>query len=590
MIPNSIRRSWCRSLAAGAAVFLFLASPAVAQEGERSKGYINAREFAESQGIAYQWFPMQKMLVLTRGNRTMRLTVGNNDAVINGQPFALPSPPLLQDGQVVVPARSIVNAFGSQTAPQKPLQVKPPQVKIEAVEEEAEELGPDTPADEEPQPRPAPVTPPPAAPPKDPGVLAAPPAVLPAAHPEEAEEEEESASTLVTVRHSVREDHTRVVLEFDGPMSYTTENAGKGKLKLRINGCKNIIPTKRSNPAGRDLKGVTFHAGPDRKGLVVNFDLIADSEQPIIETVANPYRMVLSFRGPASGQAIASESLKLAAASATASLKPKPASATAEVSSPAKTQEPPKTEKPVPAESAPTETAAREPAKNIKIDVPLEPLTRTVFSGRAIVIDPGHGGSDEGVTANGLSSEKQITLSIAAKLRQVLRQMGFNAYLLRAQDTNMSPSERLAAANRAGGDLIVSLHVGGAGDESIEGVACFSYDSNGVSFDGESGGRISPHTVYGSWTQATRFDLARFLSMKIRDRLVTQLSARDRGVRPLPLLPLRFMIYPAVLVEVGMLSNPTEGPKLSNTGYQEAAARSIANGIVDFFNGIKLNP
>lgn len=596
-MSNRFRRSWRHTLAAGAAVVLFMAGPSFAQESERSKGYINAREFAESQGIAYQWFPMQKTLVLTRGGRTMRLTVGRTDALVNEQPFVLPSPPILENGQVIVPARSIINAFASQQVSQKPLLSKPPQVKIESpeetTEEESDELGPDTPADEESESQTTPVQQP--APQQPPAPK--PPAILVPEPGEEPTVEEEKVSTLVTVRHSVREDQTRVVLEFDGPMSYTSENLGKGKLKLRINGCKNIIPTKRSNPAGRDLKSVTFHAGPDRKGLVVNFDAVSGEVPPLIETVANPYRIVLSFKAPP--EVLASATQKLAAASATAEVKSKPASEPAAISAsasgqiaatPVKPQEPAKAEQPGTPEPAQAEPPAREPAKNLKFDVPLETLTRTVFTGRAIVIDPGHGGSDPGVTANGLSPEKEITLSIAAKLRQTLRQMGFNAYIMRSQDTTMSPADRLAAANKAGGDLVVSIHVGGSSDESIEGTACFSYDSGGITFEGESGGRISPHNVYGDWSKATRFDLARFLSGKIRDRLVQHLSARDRGVRPLPLLPLRFMVYPAVLVEVGMLSNPTEGPKLSTTAYQEAAARSIANGIVDFFNSIKLNP
>jgi|GEM_PF-782920 len=599
---NGIWRHWRRWLAATAGAALFLASPSVAQEGDRAKGYISAREFAEAQGIAYQWFPMQKTLVLTRGNRTMHLSVGRSEAVVDDQPFVLPSAPVLQDGQVMVPARSIINVFGAQASQKPVVAAKPPAVIVESAEEGEGELGPDTPAEEDAPPTPVLVAPPRVLP-QGAGTAPVPsPVVPPAETAAEPTEEEDQESTLVTVRHSIREDHTRVVLEFDGPMTYAAENAGTGKFKLRINGCKNIIPTKRTNPAGRDLKGVSFHSGPDRKGLVVNFDLLDDAEPPTIETVANPYRMVLSFRSTSAALAAASATAKLAAASSTAQLKAKSATATAQLYPPAtstvaitaataKTQEPPKTDKPQTPEPAAGEAASREPAKNLKIDVPLETLTRTAFSGRAIVIDPGHGGSDQGVTFSGLAPEKQITMSIAAKLRQILRQMGFNAYLLRAQDTALSPSDRQAAANKAGGDLIVSLHVGGAGDESIEGVACYSYDSNGVSFDGDaSAGRISPQNVYGEWTQTTRFDLARFLSMKIRDRLVKHLSSKDRGVRPLPLLPLRFMIYPAVLVEVGMLTNPTEGPKLSSTVYQEAAARSIANGIVDFFNGIKLNP
>ncbi|HEY9070033.1 MAG TPA: N-acetylmuramoyl-L-alanine amidase [Candidatus Ozemobacteraceae bacterium] len=579
MIPNRVRRFWRRGLAAGAAAILFFAFPAGAQESGPSKGYISVREFAESQGIAYQWFPMQKTLVLTRGGRSMHLTVGRTESVVDDQPLILPSAPILQGGQVMAPARSIINVFGSQAAPKPAAAAKPPSVTITSPAEE-EELGPDTPAADEEEPTtqvlvsPPQVVPPPAVPPAGQAAV------------NETAEEEEGASTLVTVRHSVREDQTRVVLEFDGPMTYTTENVGKGTFKLRINGCKNIIPTKRSNPAGRDLKNVSFHSGPDRKGLVVNFDLVEGGEAPTIETVANPYRMVLTFRAPRATAATASAPVKLAVASAAVPLKPAPAPATMTAAVPAV---PPAgvSEKPP---AAMPEPPSREPAKNLRIDVPLEPLARSAFAGRAIIIDPGHGGSDPGVTMNGLSPEKQVTMAIATHLRKVLRQMGFSAYLLRSQDSTLSPAERQAAANKTGGDLLVSLHVGGAGDESIEGVACYSYDTNGAVFENDTGGRISPQNTFTEWAQTTRFDLARFLSMKIRDRMVKHLSSRDRGVRPLPLLPLRFMIYPAVLVEVGMLSNPTEGPKLSNAGYQEAAARSIANGIVDFFNGIKLNP
>ncbi|HOY65843.1 MAG TPA: N-acetylmuramoyl-L-alanine amidase [Candidatus Ozemobacteraceae bacterium] len=581
MTSNRVGRFWRRGLAAGAAAVLFFASPVGAQEAGQTKGFISVREFAESQGIAYQWFPMQKTLVLSRGGRSMHLTVGRTESVVDDQPLVLPSAPILQGGQLMAPARSIINVFGSQAAQKPAAAAKPPSVTITspAEEEDEEELGPDTPAAEEEEPAsPVLVSPPQVIPPP-----VSPPAAQTAANETP---EEEDASTLVTVRHSVRDDQTRVVLEFDGPMSYATEKVGKGTVKLRINGCKNIIPTKRSNPAGRDLKNVSFHSGPDRKGLVVNFDLVEGGEAPTIETVANPYRMVLTFRAAGVSAATASAPVKLAAASATAPLKPAPAQATMTAAIPAAT--PAATPEKPPA--ATPEPPSREPAKNLRIDVPLETLSRSAFSGRAIIIDPGHGGSDAGVTLNGLAPEKQITMAIATHLRKVLRQMGFSAYLLRAQDATLSPAERQAAANKSGGDLLVSLHVGGAGDESIEGVACYSFDTNGAAFENDAGSRIPPQNTFGEWAQTTRFDLARFLSMKIRDRMVKHLSTRDRGVRPLPLLPLRFMIYPAVLVEVGMLSNPTEGPKLSNAGYQEAAARSIANGIVDFFNGIKLNP
>jgi N-acetylmuramoyl-L-alanine amidase len=63
----------------------------------------------------------------------------------------------------------------------------------------------------------------------------------------------------------------------------------------------------------------------------------------------------------------------------------------------------------------------------------------------------------------------------------------------------------------------------------------------------------------------------------------------SRGVKQLPLLPLKFIVNPAVLVEVGMLSEKTEGKNLLSKNYHQAIGACIANGIVDFFNGIVIN-
>jgi len=56
-------------------------------------GYISARSFAESQGIAYQWFPLQKILVMRQGLKTVRLTVDSQTAIVNGSEVTLAAPP-----------------------------------------------------------------------------------------------------------------------------------------------------------------------------------------------------------------------------------------------------------------------------------------------------------------------------------------------------------------------------------------------------------------------------------------------------------------------------------------------------------------
>ncbi|HNV70036.1 MAG TPA: N-acetylmuramoyl-L-alanine amidase [Candidatus Ozemobacteraceae bacterium] len=563
--------------------FAILVSTAVSAQSVAGKGFVNARELAESMGLNYRWFPMQKALVLSKDGKTMRLEIDQTEGQVGNTVVTLPAAPRLEDGEVMIPARSVVQVFGAASAtPVRPVS-RPPEPETDPE--------PDTdPETETSQPVAPPrvVVPPPAQP--------APPAVM---QEEEEEEEEVSGTKLVSVRHSLREDHTRVVLEFDGNVTHRLEKVSDNKFKLRIDGCLNIIPTKRSNPVGRDVKAISFNSGANRQGLVVSIDVPEGGAIPTVETVGNPFRMVVSVRG---GAVTLASPTQLLAATPTVALKPqepvkpasetvktppiavpeKPASATIKVEKPA--EKPPVIEVPVLNASAPSKPVAEE-----VFEVPLASLSRPVFAGRTIIIDPAHGGRENGVTVPELPSEKQITLNIALKLRQMLKKVGLNAIVLRTQDSDLSQAERQALTNRSAGDLLVSLHCGGSTDDLIEGIACFAYDPGGVSFDADAVGKLSPLMVFQEWTQSYRFDLAKFLAGKVRGRLVEQLRMKDRGVRSLPLSPLRFVTMPAVLVEVGMLTHPTEGRRLSGTNFPEAAAKAITNGVLDFFNSIRLN-
>jgi len=557
--------------------FLFSAQLLFSQESNIPKGFISAREFAESQGISYKWHPLQKTLVLSRGKRSMKLTVDKTDAEVDGQAFTLPSSPKLEDGQVMVPARSVINIFGSSNVAS---------VQNPATINQESNLGPETPAKESPEEPPSPTP-----------VLIAPSKreTSPTTDNEE-ETSDDNETKLVTVRHSPRDDQTRVVLEFDGPVSFSNETPAKNKFKLRIDGCKNLIPTKRSNPSGREIKNVTFNSGPNRQGLVVSFELTEGSTPPAIETVSNPYRIVLTFLASKGKLPTASATLKIKTASETAAIKSISATSTATLpiktvaSSTTSSLSPTSPTAKSPNISQPPSIVAEAPPE-IKIDVPLASLSRSIFLGRIIVVDPGHGGQDSGVTVPGDNSqpEKQITLNIALKLRQILKKMGFKVVLLRSQDVDLPQNERLALANRAGGDLLISIHVGGSLDETVEGTACYSFDTTGINFDIETGSKLSPQLVFSEWCQNSRFDLSKFLAENIKNRMVQHLSLKDRGTRTLPLLPLRFLISPAVVLEVGMLSNTQEAKKLSSNGFQEAIARAIANGVVKFFDGIRID-
>jgi N-acetylmuramoyl-L-alanine amidase len=500
-------------------LIILLSLPAIGQDG-----FISARKFAESQGIAYQWFPIQKMLVMRKGLKSVKVTVNQVKAKAGVKTIYLPAAPVIRDGQVMVPATALVKIFSgdleafaqppANSETQKPNQLdnRPPAVK------------PPTRATPEPAPKPQ----------------------TPAS----------DKAILVALRHSVREDHTRVVLEFNKVVTF------KGSLKdntykLKISGCKNLIPRRRSNPVGRDIKKLNINSGPNRQGLILTFELAQTKNIPRIETVNNPFRMIVYFYD--------------------SSDKTLQATATSQISSlPEKKEEP---EKVVPKEKAP----------EINIEVALESLKQESFKNRTIVIDAGHGGEDSGFTHPGRTPEKEITLSIAQKLAETLKEVGLNAVLTRDKDVSLNHSQRVSLANRYGADLFVSIHVGGSKSPDKSGVATYIYGKAGT-YIAENSKPLSENTLYKEWLKNTRFDLANFLARQVNQQLIKNLKVNDRGIKKLPLLPLKYIMNPSILVEVGMLSEQTEGKNLLSENYHQAIARCIANGIVDFFNGIVIKP
>lgn len=509
---------------------------ALAQEG-----YISARSFAESQGIAHQWFPIQKILVMRKGLKSVKLRLDDQTAIVDEKEIRLPAPPRIQDGQIMVPAAAMHKLFQGVTSVM-PIN-QPPKAQ--------------------PTPRPIAVTP---VPPQMVPIAQTPaPAPQPVIQPVQQNEppkvtiEDSTEAVLLALRHSVREDHTRVVLEFSSPITYRTDFKN-GNYRLTIVGCRNLIPTKRTNPAGRDVTSMDINSGSDRKGLVISFSLPQKEKAPTIETLSSPFRMILSLPTPPN---------LLPPASATAVIASAPVKVVAAPVVPVAAPEPPKVEQ----------------VPEISIEVPAASLSDSSFAGRTIVIDPGHGGSDRGFVFAGRPEEKEINLSVARHLKTRLEEIGFKTVMTRTADSEMPHSQRVSFANRHGGDLYVSIHTGGSSDPGKAGIACYYFGPNGYFVNTAAQG-ANHDAVLTEWTKNTRFDLALFLARKVNERMVQHLRVESRGVKSLPLLPLKFIMNPAVVIETGMLSNATEGKNLLSDKYRMAVAQAIANAIVDFFNGI----
>lgn len=175
-----------------------------------------------------------------------------------------------------------------------------------------------------------------------------------------------------------------------------------------------------------------------------------------------------------------------------------------------------------------------------------------------IVLDPGHGGEDEGCSRNGVL-EKDINLEIARKVETKLEEKGYQVVFTREGDATRSKEERVDKANAVQGDLYVSIHQNA--DETPE------PDGMEVWYCNERYGRESER-------------LARLMQKFI----VEETEAREREVvQTDTLYVIRESNMPSCLIETGFLSNAAERKKLMDTEYQEKIAAGIADAVDLYF-------
>lgn len=183
-------------------------------------------------------------------------------------------------------------------------------------------------------------------------------------------------------------------------------------------------------------------------------------------------------------------------------------------------------------------------------------LEGSPLSGRQIWVDPGHGGHDPGALGPSGSQEKQVNLGVALRLRDLLVQAGAQVQLTRQDDRFVELRARIQGANAAKADIFVSIHANSASNPQAAGIETYYWDNHP--------------------------DSAR-LAQAIHRHLVEDLGLRDRGVKKNDYLVLREAQMPAVLVELGFISNPEEERLLTDPSFQQRAAIAIQKGIFDYF-------
>jgi N-acetylmuramoyl-L-alanine amidase len=177
------------------------------------------------------------------------------------------------------------------------------------------------------------------------------------------------------------------------------------------------------------------------------------------------------------------------------------------------------------------------------------------LTGRIVVLDPGHGGDDPGVTGHDLI-EADVTLDLANRIEGRLGALGVTTYLTRSAETCPTEAERAAFANELGADVVVSLHLDALANSQACGSACFFY------------GATLPHrTVRSSVGER----LAELLSREVSSR--TDLA--DGRAHPKAWELLRLTRMPAVRLETGYLSNPGDAGRLAQSEFRDALAEAV---------------
>jgi N-acetylmuramoyl-L-alanine amidase len=191
-----------------------------------------------------------------------------------------------------------------------------------------------------------------------------------------------------------------------------------------------------------------------------------------------------------------------------------------------------------------------------------------------IVVDPGHGGRDEGTKWRGVC-ERDLTLDVALRIERLLTAGGFSVVLTRRENVYVSLEERTRIANRLSDALFVSVH--------------FNSDATGASSGIETyyARQKEPPDTEWSWigifghSDPVPNDTSIDLAAAVQTAITSRTEASNRGVRMSNFYVVHRTRCPAILVEAGYLSNAFE-QLLVNGNYRERLAQGIVEGVVGY--------
>ena len=220
-----------------------------------------------------------------------------------------------------------------------------------------------------------------------------------------------------------------------------------------------------------------------------------------------------------------------------------------------------------------------------------------------VTLDAGHGGKDFGAVYNG-HVEKNIALAVSLKVGKILESTsGFDVLYTRKTDVFIDLVERANIANRADSHIFVSIHCNANSNSAASGTETYVMGMNKNASNLEAAKREnsvitlekdykqkyegydpkSPETIIGTeMLQEEYLENSIVLAGKIQDLFTDALGRKSRGVKQAPFMVLHKSYMPRVLIEMGFISNPSDGVFLDSDKGQNEIARAIADAIISY--------
>jgi N-acetylmuramoyl-L-alanine amidase len=231
-----------------------------------------------------------------------------------------------------------------------------------------------------------------------------------------------------------------------------------------------------------------------------------------------------------------------------------------------------------------------------------QPVIASNFVGfgkiKKVVIDAGHGGRDPGAIGRTGLREKEVTLDIAKRLDDLLRAEGLDTTLVRANDQFVSLDERVKKTNNSSSSIFVSIHANANPSKNMRGFEVYyitprisdteralsSARNDSLNLNGSFAGNPSSNLKAVLWDMIYTYNRAEsiLLSKSLCKVSGCNLDTKINGIKSANYHVLRGATVPAVLIEVGFLSNLAEERSLKADEYRQRIAQSIRDGIKDF--------